>query len=369
MRITTVLQIGSALCGLAVVSPATAKSDKFQTIYSFAGGPNDGAFPMAPLISDKSLLYGTTDGGGPHQTGTVYAIDLVTGKETIVSSDLGGGPATPVTLYKHNLFGTTVDGANTIFSIDIKTKQLTNLYNFPFGGGDEPAVPSRLTEFGGKFFGTTFAGGKRGCGNVFSLDPATDKFKILHTFKCGHSGKEPLDLTLYRGMLYGGTVEGGPEDAGTIFSVDPVSGTETTIYPQGVWAEGVAFHNGVMYGSSTYSGSSRNGTLFSFDLATRQFTVLYSFPGGASGCGPVGAPIRYNHKLYGVASSCGDSENDGLVFEISLTTGKEKVLHRFTNGPDGGAPDAGLLLYEGALYGTTIYGGTYNSGTVFRYTP
>ena len=369
MRITTVLQIGSALCGLAVASPAIARSDKFQTIYSFGSVPNDGAFPMAPLISAKRVLYGTTSVGGPHQSGTVYAIDPVTGKETIVSNDLPGGSTTPVTLYRHNLFGTTSDGANAIFSLDIKTRQVTDLYNFPFGGGDEPAIPSRLTEFGGKFFGTTFAGGERGCGYVFSFDPATDKFTILHTFNCRHSGKEPLDLTLYRGMLYGATVEGGPEDAGTIFSVDPVSGTEKTIYPQGVWSEGVVFHNGVMYGSSSYSGSSRNGTLFSFDLATREFTVLYSFPGGSSGCNPVGAPVRYNHKLYGVASSCGDSQNDGLVFEVSLKTGKEKVLHRFTNGADGGAPDAGLLLYQGALYGTTIYGGTYNSGTVFRYTP
>jgi len=45
------------------------------------------------------------------------------------------------------------------------------------------------------------------------------------------------------------------------------------------------------------------------------------------------------------------------------------LLHEFAGGADGQAPLAGLLLdNKGALYGTTIFGGT-GHGTVFRLTP
>jgi uncharacterized repeat protein (TIGR03803 family) len=43
------------------------------------------------------------------------------------------------------------------------------------------------------------------------------------------------------------------------------------------------------------------------------------------------------------------------------------VIHSFTGPPDGGHPIAGLVQDEvGNLYGTTFYGGTFDSGTVFK---
>src|SRR6516162_7723481 len=49
-------------------------------------------------------------------------------------------------------------------------------------------------------------------------------------------------------------------------------------------------------------------------------------------------------------------------------TSSYKVLHRFQTVPDGAHPDAGLLLYNGVLYGTTEYGGA-NFGTVYEMSP
>ena len=48
---------------------------------------------------------------------------------------------------------------------------------------------------------------------------------------------------------------------------------------------------------------------------------------------------------------------------------RERVLHRFAGGNDGGTP-AGALVSDakGNLYGTTIYGGAHNEGTVFKLT-
>lgn len=65
----------------------------------------------------------------------------------------------------------------------------------------------------------------------------------------------------------------------------------------------------------------------------------------------------------------------GTVFKLTPTskgptTWAETVLHSFLGAPsDGAGPFAGLIAdKEGALYGTTFYGGTA-SGTVFKLTP
>src|SRR5271165_1433287 len=43
------------------------------------------------------------------------------------------------------------------------------------------------------------------------------------------------------------------------------------------------------------------------------------------------------------------------------------ILHNFTGGADGYAPNAGLTLGpSGVLYGTTFFGGRYDAGTVFK---
>ena len=289
MRIIAVLQIVSASCGLAVASPAIARSDKFQTLYTFGSVPNDGAYPMAPLISAKGMLYGTTDLGGPENGGAVYTIDPATGKEAIVSNLIGGAARTPVIFYKHSLFGTTTS-ADTIFSVDLKTKHATNLYNFRFAGDDQPALPNGLTGFGGTLFGTTVEGGRLDCGYVFGFDPVGDVFSKLHTFTCDANGKYPEgSLAVYKGLLYGVTEQGGSDQSGTVFSVDPTSGKTKTLHSldfasEGISPSGVAFYKDVMFGSTWYGGVADSGTLFTFDQKTRQYTTLFAFPGGAGGC-------------------------------------------------------------------------------------
>ncbi len=151
------------------------------------------------------------------------------------------------------------------------------------------------------------------------------------------------------------TAEGGAGgQAGTIFNVDPTSGAEKTLHAfnglsEGGYPTGITFHNGLIYGSAKNSGVNSSGTLFSFDPVGKKYITLFAFPGGAGGCNPAGAPVKYKGKLYGVTSACGDSGNDGVLYEVSLKTGVEKVLHSFSNGADGGAPFAGLLLYQDAV--------------------
>jgi uncharacterized repeat protein (TIGR03803 family) len=58
-----------------------------------------------------------------------------------------------------------------------------------------------------------------------------------------------------------------------------------------------------------------------------------------------------------------------LVLDRSASAVTETTLHAFTNGSDGGAPDAGLISdSNGNLYGTALDGGAYGYGTVYKLT-
>lgn len=101
----------------------------------------------------------------------------------------------------------------------------------------------------------------------------------------------------------------------------------------------------------------------------RQYSVLYSFQGGADGAQPEGVLIQDSSgNLYGTTAYGGDSAcrgGCGTVFKLD-PSGTETVLHKF-NGSDGNLPAAGLIRdADGNLYGTTLFGGTANDGVVFK---
>ena len=109
------------------------------------------------------------------------------------------------------------------------------------------------------------------------------------------------------------------------------------------------------------------GTVFKVD-ATGKETVLYSFTGtGEDGANPYGGLLRDTQdNLYGTTYQGGGLSNKGTVFKLD-TTGKETVLHSFTDDPDGALPEAGLVQdTQGNLYGTTLHGGSEGAGTVFK---
>jgi uncharacterized repeat protein (TIGR03803 family) len=114
-------------------------------------------------------------------------------------------------------------------------------------------------------------------------------------------------------------------------------------------------------------------------------TTLFEFPGGAGGQNPLGLLVfDGNGALYGTTSLGGTGcapVGCGMVFQLSPSDGgqwQQTVLHNFTGATlcgnqicfDGDGP-AGDLVFDGAgaLYGTTVHGGTFNFGTVFQLSP
>ncbi|MGA9273334.1 MAG: choice-of-anchor tandem repeat GloVer-containing protein [Candidatus Cybelea sp.] len=101
------------------------------------------------------------------------------------------------------------------------------------------------------------------------------------------------------------------------------------------------------------------------------FKVLYRFD-GPDGQAPQAGLIDVDGTLYGT-TNYGGKYGSGTVFSIT-TAGSEKVLHSFKGGADGSSPQSGLLDVNGTLYGTTSLGGGlggsgclgYGCGTVYR---
>ena len=91
--------------------------------------------------------------------------------------------------------------------------------------------------------------------------------------------------------------------------------------------------------------------------------VLHSFGNGYDGAVPMASLINVKGTLYGTTVSGGEY-GSGTAFSIS-TTGTEQVLHNFGSGFDGRGPYGSLIDVNGTLYGTTRNGGTYDLGTVY----
>lgn len=106
--------------------------------------------------------------------------------------------------------------------------------------------------------------------------------------------------------------------------------------------------------------------LFIVPVAGSQtLTTLYTLQGGpADGEEPCAITAGPDGALFGT-TYFGGAENFGTAFKIDAG-GHDTVLHSFTNGRDGENPCSRLATGSGGtLYGTTIYGGKEN-GTVFQ---
>ncbi|MGH9500732.1 MAG: choice-of-anchor tandem repeat GloVer-containing protein [Terriglobales bacterium] len=205
---------------------------------------------------------------------------------------------------------------------------------------------------------------------------------VLYSFG-GGDGAGPLTGVIAdtSGAFYGAAVFGGYAQEGVVFKLTPgKSGyVESVIYSFTGGADGakptgiVADPNGVLYGTTSIGGTHENGTAFKLTPAKSGYTfdLIYSFRGGSDGSQPIGAPVLDQlGNIYGV-TQLGGTRNEGIVFQF--TPGEsgytENILYSFTGGADGNLPEAGLTIdRKGSLYGTTYYGGTADSGTVFRLT-
>jgi uncharacterized repeat protein (TIGR03803 family) len=374
------------LIAFAAFSPS-AQGQTITTLFSFPGGAN-GSTPFGGVVRDSAdNLYGTTERGGSFDFGTVYKLDSI-GNETVLHSFASGSDgASPVAGVLRdtagNLYGATQNGggtsnSGTVFKID-STGEETVLHSF--GGGARGSLPSRgvIRDSAGNIYSTTELGGDRncgdqsGCGVVFKLS-ATGKETVLHTFTSTDTAANPVS-SLVRdaaGNLFGTTFHGGV-GVGTVFELDP-TGKETILYIFSGGADGAFPLDGLLVdgedlaGITSSGGTKQRGVVFKIDKSGHQ-TVVHTFTGGSDGSTPSGILFRDSTgNVYG-ATLYGGTFNNGTVFELD-PAGRETILHNFAGGSDGANPFGGVIRdSDGNLYGTTEHGGVFGVGTVFKITP
>jgi uncharacterized repeat protein (TIGR03803 family) len=373
----------AVLCGLLAWWPAQGAT--FKVIYNFQGGTTDGANPQAGLLLDGHTLYGTTLAGGRANFGTVFAIDLKTGAESLLHSFVGEGAAPTSGLLKldHTLYGTATSagayGQGIVYAFDLPSGAERVVYAFQGGSADGGFPQGGLISLGGMLYGTTLQGGSAacsfGCGTVFRLDPASGGETILHFFQGGDDGANPYaGLVAIGHKLYGTTGSGGAGDAGTVFGLNAGNGKETPLHyfdKQGDGTNpisGLTFVNNLLYGTTVAGGAGDPGlgVVYSIDPATNAEAVVHDFI-GRDGALPEANVVALGGKLVGT-TSIGGKPNDGVVYALDIASGKIKVLHAF-QGSDGATPWAPLLRVGATLYGTTSTGGSTGAGVVFSITP
>jgi uncharacterized repeat protein (TIGR03803 family) len=215
------------------VYKVNTKTRQETVLYSFAGDPDAGEPVYGNLLMDKSgNLYGTTEGGGSFNRGSVWELSA-NGTETVLysftggkdggGSDGGGADQSLVMDTKGNLYGTTEEGGvgvGVVFKVNIKTKTETVLYTFNAAKGGEIPTCGLVRDSKGNLYGTA-ATSTNGDGTVFEVTGT--KETVLHRFH-GGDGANPFRSPLLLdddGTLYGVTHQGGADGHGTVFSIKP----------------------------------------------------------------------------------------------------------------------------------------------------
>ena len=303
----------------------------------------------------------------------------------------GDGPNGLVQGTDGNLYGTTYSGGavnqsclgdaggcGTAFKITTGGV-LTTIYNFcskrNCGDGYDPG--SALVQGGdGNFYGTASRGGIL-VGTVFKLTP-TGVLTTLHQFDVTDGSYPGGIVEASDGNFYGTTSEGGGQGFGKIFKITP-GGTFSNQHPfsgdDGGYPDAVLIQatDGNLYGTTTDFGAYDGGTVYKTSLAGK-FTVVYSFcqqSNCADGQFGNGVIQGLDGNFYGT-TIFGGAYGSGTVFKLT-PAGVLTTLYSFcaqSGCVDGSLPESQLLqATDGNLYGTTSSGGASDEGTIFRITP
>lgn len=405
MRFRSLPLLIAALCSVLFLFPsASFAASNGKYLYSFTGG-NDGGAPHTALSFDSSgNAYGVTVTGGASDCGTVFQLST-TGVETPLFAfdcfSTGKNPYGGVIIdSKGNLYGTTVaggdggicagDGCGVVYMLSNSGGSWTETVLYNFTGLDDGFGPggALIMDASGNLYGTTPDGGSGGVGVIYELSPKGGQWvqTVLHAFTGGDDGAVgslgPLLLD-HNGNIDGVTELGGKFGAGTVFQLFMARGqwSFSTLYsfrgqPDAAFPYGGVIEDpkGNLYGTTYFGGASGVGAVFQLDLAHKREHVLYSFAEGNDG-GYSTSSLIFDSRgnLYGTTSMGGNPSCDcGTVFELSPAQGgvKERILHRFSESPDGGYPYYGLTSDgKGNFYGSTVSGGHNTQGVIFSFKP
>jgi uncharacterized repeat protein (TIGR03803 family) len=370
----------SILLTLPGAISAQAQSYTESILYNFTLSPAGYDPEPGNLVLDTAgNLYGTTGGGGScfdneSSCGTVFKLGTDGVFSTLYNftgEGDGAGPCCLVIDKDGNLYGTT-QGVNlnrgTVFKYATKTGKFLTLYQFG-RKPDDGLTPSGPLNFGsdGNLYGETIYGGANGEGTLFEMTPEGKETVVYNLESSGHSNfSSPTNvLRDTEGNVF------SIVSSCCLFEVNP-EGIGTTLADPGnindyyvILASLVRDAGGNFYGG--FAGE--EGALYPngiWEVNGVTFAVSYYGPLSGEPEGPIN-PL--NSDFVGAAFP-GGAHNQGYIFKFAPATGVLTDLYDFgADVQDGAAPPGGPIADSaGNLYGTTVSGGLYRQGTVFKLT-
>ena len=214
-----------AMGGVPMARPARAAT--ITTLYTFSDlrrrAPQD---PSSNVTVFRGAIYGKLADGKIYKFSPQHdKVQVVfQGANTEYVSE-GALVALDGALYGYAI--SNDDATNSVFKIDPATHTGSIIYTFP----NNVVYPgSNLAALNGKLYGTLLEAGKGGAvGTLFSLDPATATFTVVHTQTAAEGNRPYGGLTAYGGLLFGATSSDGPNQ-GTVFQFDPTTSQEVTLH-------------------------------------------------------------------------------------------------------------------------------------------
>jgi uncharacterized repeat protein (TIGR03803 family) len=205
---------------------------------------------------------------------------------------------------------------------------------------------------------------------LLAVPAAAQTFSVLYSFTGGSDGSRPQAGLIVDGSgahVYGVT-------GSTLFEIDadgtfhlrytftiPIGGPNGYIVRDG---------QGNFYGTSPYGGDAYEGSVWK--ESQNHATLLHAFTGGIGGTDaaiPMAGLARDSAgNLYGVTDT---SSFPDIVFKVDAT-GSFSILQTFSAaaGPLQNIYPSRLILDSaGNLYGTSVEGGLFRAGAVFRLSP
>lgn len=374
-----------------------SKGGNFTHLASFTTVTPSTYYHSGLTLAPDGSYYGATSNNGVAGLGTLFRVGPDGTLKTLAeftgngSTNKGSLPYSTLTLGPNgHLYGSTVKGGagdfGTLFEAStdgVVTTLVEFTGNGPANKGATPGSGVMLAS-DGNFYGTTNAGGANNFGTIFKLTPAGALTTLVSFTGNGASNKGSAPYaTLVEGTdhnFYGSTSAGGSRDYGTLFKVTP-AGVLTTLveflddrttnigaYPQATLTPG---NDGNFYGTTATGGKTGDGTVFKV-TPDGALTTLAEFTGKIAprlGTYPRAALVLGSDGNFYGTTGFGGTNNTGSVFRIA-PGGTFAQLANFpapTIANHGTYPQAGLTIgTDGNLYGTATSGGASQAGASFR---
>jgi len=357
------------------------------TLWNFTGG-SDGSYPEAAVVQGSDgNLYGTTFSGGSGGAGVVFKV-TTNGNFTALHgfSDAydGGYPLAAVVQGSDgNIYGTTDGGGinnyGTVFVITTNNWQFTSLYSFTGTDGYGP-IGALIQASDGNFYGTTFEGGAA-YGTVFRIFPLNHSWSITNTITTAGAGTWTCPSNIYHvrvecwGAGGGGGSNGGgggggacsrvnyfptvpgstynylvgahgsPDNPGTYSSFNQYSSPEVVAMGGAPGENGSGGQAGASTGDVKYTGGNGAAEFGGF------YCVMWTGAGGGAAGNSSGGNSSTSYNYLGGAGGYAGGGNGGNCWEITCGGTTQDSPATAPGGGGAGGPPGHYLQTSAAADG------------------